>query len=73
MDDKVHWTDDDYFKSTQGNVKLLTGEVDTGYFPATAFCWMSIACPIVSILTLPADAVVDVVALPHDYYAAQRQ
>lgn len=73
MDDKIHWTDDAYFKSTQANVKLLVGEVDTGYFPATAFCWMSIACPVVSILTLPVDAVVDVVALPHDYYADHLQ
>jgi len=73
MDDKTHWTDDDYFKSTQANVKLLTGEVDTGYVPATAYCWMSIVCPIASILTLPVDTVVDVVALPHDYYADHPQ
>jgi uncharacterized protein YceK len=65
--DNQSWTNDTYYKGVQADVKLLTGNVNTGYFPATLFCWMSIVCPVVTIVSMPVDAVIDTVALPFDH------
>lgn len=63
-----YWTHDTYYKSTQADVKLLSGDLDTGYAPISLFCWMSIVCPLVTVVSLPVDAVVDTVALPFDHW-----
>lgn len=61
------WTHDTYYKGVQADAKLLTGDISTGYAPITLFCWMSIVCPIVTVVSMPGDAVIDTVALPFDH------
>lgn len=65
--DNNHWTHDTYYKGLQADAKLLTGNVSTGYAPVTLFCWMSIVCPIVTVVSMPVDALVDTLALPFDH------
>ncbi|MCP1625661.1 YceK/YidQ family lipoprotein [Pseudomonas nitroreducens] len=61
------WTNDTYYKGVQADAKLLTGNISTGYAPITLFCWISIVCPVVTIVSMPVDAVIDTVALPFDH------
>ncbi|QIH11932.1 MULTISPECIES: YceK/YidQ family lipoprotein [Pseudomonas] len=57
----------DYYKGTQANVELLTMRGATGYSGyTTVFCWMSIVCPVVAIVSLPVDVVADTALLPYD-------
>ncbi|WMN20896.1 YceK/YidQ family lipoprotein [Pseudomonas piscis] len=57
----------DYYKGTQANVELLTMRGATGYDGyTTLFCWMSIVCPVVAIVSLPVDLVADTALLPYD-------
>ncbi|CAK9889949.1 hypothetical protein PS652_02782 [Pseudomonas fluorescens] len=57
----------DYYKGTQANVQLLTTIGARGYEGySTIFCWVTIVCPVVAIVTLPADMVVDTALLPYD-------
>nr|BFD42960.1 hypothetical protein FFPRI1PSEUD_44590 [Pseudomonas sp. FFPRI_1] len=57
----------DYYKGTQANIELLTMRGASGYDGyATIFCWMSIVCPVVAIVSLPVDAVADTALLPYD-------
>ncbi|KJK03509.1 hypothetical protein UB43_03145 [Pseudomonas sp. 21] len=65
--DNNHWTNDTYYKGVQADAKLLTGHLDTGYAPIEALCWISIACPVATIIFMPVDAVIDTVALPFDH------
>lgn len=65
--DDNHWTDDTYYKGVQADAKLLTGDLNTGYVPIEAFCWISIVCPVVTIISMPVDAVIDTMALPFDH------
>nr|WP_285887968.1 YceK/YidQ family lipoprotein [Pseudomonas sp. BJa5]MDL2429484.1 YceK/YidQ family lipoprotein [Pseudomonas sp. BJa5] len=51
----------------QADAKLLTGNVSTGYAPIALFCWMSIVCPKVAVVSLPVNAVIDTVAQPIDH------
>lgn len=55
------------YQGTSANVALLTTYGARGYDGyATIFCWFTIVCPVVAIVTLPADVVVDTVMLPVD-------
>ncbi|MGZ0783017.1 YceK/YidQ family lipoprotein [Pseudomonas sp. TKO26] len=57
----------DYYKGTQANIELLTMRGASGYDGyTTVFCWMSIVCPVVAIVSLPVDAVADTALLPYD-------
>ncbi len=57
----------DYYKGTQANIELLTMRGASGYDGyVTLFCWMSIVCPVVAIVSLPVDAVADTALLPYD-------
>ncbi|NBF04325.1 YceK/YidQ family lipoprotein [Pseudomonas sp. Fl5BN2] len=57
----------DYYKGTQANVQLLTMRGASGYDGyATMFCWITIVCPVVAIVSLPVDAVADTALLPYD-------
>lgn len=67
----VHLVDADYFRSTQGDVQLLTSNLDEGSFPMSTVCWMSLICPVATVVSVPVDLVVDVALLPHDI-AAER-
>ncbi|VXC46613.1 conserved hypothetical protein [Pseudomonas sp. 8Z] len=60
----------DYYRGTAHDFGLLFGSerLNRGYFPATLWCWASVACPILTLYSLPADIVVDTVALPYDIY-----
>jgi uncharacterized protein YceK len=64
----------DYYKGTSYDLELLfNGDgVNRGYFPATLWCWISIACPVVTVLSLPIDVVADTLLLPHDARQAAR-
>jgi len=53
-------------------VLLGSDEVNRGYFPATAWCWLSVVCPVLTVFSLPVDAAVDTVMLPHDIYQANK-
>ncbi|WP_092419834.1 YceK/YidQ family lipoprotein [Pseudomonas sp. NFPP07] len=60
----------DLYKGTQQNIQLLTMRDARGYDGydgyATIYCWMSIVCPLVAVVSLPVDAAVDTVLLPYD-------
>ncbi|WP_260627433.1 YceK/YidQ family lipoprotein [Pseudomonas protegens] len=57
----------DYYKGTQANIELLTMRGSTGYDGyITMFCWVSIVCPVVAIVSLPVDAAADTLLLPYD-------
>ncbi|MDD1018367.1 YceK/YidQ family lipoprotein [Pseudomonas sp. TNT2022 ID1048] len=57
----------EYYKGTQANIELLTMRGSSGYDGyATVFCWVSIVCPVVAIVSLPVDAVADTALLPYD-------
>ncbi|WP_458378226.1 YceK/YidQ family lipoprotein [Pseudomonas chlororaphis] len=57
----------DLYKGTQENIQLLTMRGARGYDGyATIYCWMSIVCPLVAVVSLPVDAAVDTVLLPYD-------
>jgi uncharacterized protein YceK len=57
----------DFYKGTQQNIQLLTMRGARGYDGyATIYCWMSIVCPLVAVVSLPVDAAVDTVLLPYD-------
>jgi uncharacterized protein YceK len=64
----------DYYSGTAYNFGLLFGsdELNRGYFPATLWCWASIACPVLTVYSMPVDFVVDTVMLPRDIYEATR-
>lgn len=64
--DNNHWTNDTYYKGVQADAKLLTGHLNTGYAPIEALCWISIACPVLTLISMPMDALIDTVALPFD-------
>jgi|GEM_PF-443299 len=57
----------DLYKGTQENIQLLTMRGASGYEGyTTMFCWVSIVCPLVAVVSLPVDAAVDTVLLPYD-------
>jgi len=60
----------DYYTGTAYDLGLLFGadELNRGYFPATLWCWASIACPVLTLYSLPVDVVVDTVMLPYEVY-----
>lgn len=62
----------EYYSGTAYNFGLLFGadENNRGYFPATLWCWASIACPILTVYSLPVDFAVDTVMLQYDVYQA---
>lgn len=64
----------EYYSGTAYNFGLLFGadENNRGYFPATLWCWASIACPVLTVYSMPVDFVVDTVMLPCDIYEATR-
>jgi len=64
----------DYYSGTAYNFGLLFGsdDLNRGYFPATLWCWASIACPVLTVYSMPVDFVVDTVMLPRDLYEAER-
>ncbi|CAE6884186.1 conserved protein of unknown function [Ectopseudomonas oleovorans] len=64
----------DYYSGTAYNFGLLFGsdELNRGYFPATLWCWASIACPVLTVYSMPVDFVVDTAMLPRDIYEARR-
>ncbi|UYP29331.1 YceK/YidQ family lipoprotein [Pseudomonas sp. Z8(2022)] len=64
----------DYYSGTAYDFGVLFGsdEVNRGYFPATAWCWLSVVCPVLTVFSLPVDAAVDTVMLPHDIHQANK-
>ncbi|QQZ44802.1 YceK/YidQ family lipoprotein [Pseudomonas sp. SK3(2021)] len=57
----------DLYKGTQENIQLLTMRGASGYEGYnTMFCWITIVCPLVAVVSLPVDAAVDTVLLPYD-------
>jgi uncharacterized protein YceK len=57
-----------YYQATQYDMQLLFGgdELNRGFVHATAWCWMSLVCPVITVVSIPADIVIDTVFIPHD-------
>jgi uncharacterized protein YceK len=57
-----------YYPATQYDMQLLFGgdELNRGFVHATAWCWMSLICPPIAVVSIPADIVIDTVLIPHD-------
>ncbi|WP_347903301.1 YceK/YidQ family lipoprotein [Pseudomonas purpurea] len=58
----------DYYKGVDGGLMLL-GVNKTGGegSPAGILCYVSLVCPLVTVVSLPVDAALDTVFLPIDY------
>ncbi|PKM04354.1 MAG: YceK/YidQ family lipoprotein [Gammaproteobacteria bacterium HGW-Gammaproteobacteria-6] len=62
----------DYYKATHLDFSLLFNgdSVNKGYVPATLWCWLSVACPVITLYSLPVDIAVDTLLIPYDAYKA---
>ena len=61
-----------YYKGTQFDFQLLFfGEGVGGSL--SAICWFSIACPVLTVLSIPADIVVDTILLPYDIHTKKQR
>ncbi|MFJ7313485.1 YceK/YidQ family lipoprotein [Pseudomonas sp. NPDC098747] len=60
--------DIEYFKSLDTSMQLLGfGGQRNDHYVLTRVCYMMIVCPIATVVTIPADALVDIVMLPIDF------
>jgi uncharacterized protein YceK len=59
-------SDVDYYKGVDGNLQLL-GVRGKESKPAAIICYFMIVCPLITVVSLPVDAVLDTVLLPVDY------
>jgi uncharacterized protein YceK len=57
-----------YYKGTQYDVQVLFAgdEVNRGFSHATKWCWISLICPPVTIVSIPLDIIIDTAFVPHD-------
>jgi uncharacterized protein YceK len=55
-----------YYKGVDGNLRLLGVRDDDGK-PTAVICYVTIVCPLITVVSLPVDAAVDTVLLPIDY------
>lgn len=60
----------DYYKGVRADVRLLHSGPGYGYLSPA--CWMSLVCPLATVVSLPVDAAVDTLLLPWDAQAASR-
>ena len=61
----------DYYKGVKADVMLLSFDLYPGYGGyASLFCWLSVVCPVATVVSMPVDATVDTVLLPWDAYSA---
>lgn len=57
----------EYYPGVKYDWNLLTWEGSGGYDITPMLCYVSIVCPVVVLVSIPLDFVVDTVALPLDY------
>lgn len=58
----------DYYKGVNGGLMLLMVDKNGGEgSPAGIMCYISLVCPLVTVVSLPVDAALDTVFLPIDY------
>ncbi len=56
-----------YYPGTQGSLLLLGLDGHTGEASGEmVFCWMSVVCPLFTLVTLPVDITLDTLLLPYD-------
>ncbi|WP_417312268.1 YceK/YidQ family lipoprotein [Ectopseudomonas khazarica] len=61
------------YKSVNGDLYLLgmrPGPSGSGN-PGTVVCWFSVVCPVLAVVSLPLDALIDTLLLPADLRAAR--
>ncbi|QFT20284.1 hypothetical protein FIV02_01705 [Pseudomonas sp. THAF187a] len=61
------------YKSVNGDLYLLgmrPGPSGSGN-PETVVCWFSVVCPVLAVVSLPLDALIDTLLLPADLRAAR--
>lgn len=66
---KVYSRSGDYYVGVQYDWKLLSLEGKGGYDYIPMFCYLSIVCPFVTLLSMPVDFVVDTAMLYSDHQA----
>lgn len=61
-----------YYKGAQADLMLLGANTDNQIGAAAAmYCYFMIVCPLLTLVSLPADAVLDTLLLPVDHYSRQ--
>ncbi|UXD86940.1 YceK/YidQ family lipoprotein [Thalassolituus hydrocarboniclasticus] len=56
-----------YYPGTQGSLLLLGLDGQTGEASGEmVFCWMSVVCPLFTLIALPVDITLDTLLLPYD-------
>ncbi len=56
-----------YYPGTQGSLLLLGLDGHTGEASGEmVFCWMSVVCPLFTLIALPVDITLDTLLLPYD-------
>lgn len=63
----------DYYKGTHGDLMLLgfrSAGSGSGN-PHAVICWFTIVCPVLTVVSLPADLVIDTALLPVDVLVNQ--
>ncbi len=56
-----------YLPATQGSLLLLGLDDHTGEASGEmVFCWMSVVCPLFTLISLPVDIILDTLLLPYD-------
>jgi uncharacterized protein YceK len=61
--------DGDYYRGTKGGLLLLGISNSSGVeeaHGATVFCWMSVVCPVITLISLPIDIAIDTALIPYD-------
>lgn len=56
-----------YYPGTQGSLLLLGLDGQTGEASGEmVFCWMTVVCPLFTLIALPVDITLDTLLLPYD-------
>jgi uncharacterized protein YceK len=56
----------DFYKGAAADLRLLGVNSSGEAHGATVFCWISVVCPLLTLVSLPIDAVLDTLLLPID-------
>lgn len=64
--DKGNDSAPDFYKGTAADLRLLGVNSSGEAHGATVFCWISVVCPLLTLVSLPIDAVLDTLLLPID-------
>ncbi|MNG18877.1 hypothetical protein D3C84_1029810 [compost metagenome] len=62
----------EYYQGIKYDWDLLTLKGRGGYDPMPTLCYLSLGCPLLTLVSIPVDFVVDTTALPFDYQTIQK-